>query len=53
MPGSTREAPVPAATLPAAVPAAPAPASQRRLILLLGITAALAVAALVFVLLTR
>ncbi len=55
IPGSsTRESP--AAAGPAAAPgtpAAPAPAGQRRLIILLGITAALAVAALAFVLLTR
>jgi len=57
LPGSTtREsaaapAPVPAPAAPPA--AAPAPAGQRRLIILLGITAALAVAGLVFVLLTR
>jgi eukaryotic-like serine/threonine-protein kinase len=53
MPGSTREAPASGPPAAAVAPAAPAPTSQRRLIVLLGITAALAVAALVFVLLTR
>ncbi|HEV8598681.1 MAG TPA: serine/threonine-protein kinase [Gemmatimonadales bacterium] len=53
MPGSTREAPSAAPPVSAPVPPSSAPASQRRLILLLGVTAALAVAALVFVLLTR
>ena len=55
VPGSsTRETPAAAAPAPGlGAPAATAPASQRRLIILLGITAALAVAGLVFVLLTR
>jgi serine/threonine-protein kinase len=55
VPGSsTRETPAAAAPAPGlGAPAAAAPASQRRLIILLGITAALAVAGLVFVLLTR
>jgi eukaryotic-like serine/threonine-protein kinase len=55
LPGSsTRETPAAAAPAPGlGAPAAPAPASQRRLIILLGITAVLAVAGLVFVLLTR
>jgi eukaryotic-like serine/threonine-protein kinase len=52
MPGSTREAPAAPAAIPGSAPVAP-PAGQRRLIILLGVTAALAVAALVFVLLTR
>jgi eukaryotic-like serine/threonine-protein kinase len=51
MPGSTREAPAAAPTETVTLTAQPA--GQRRLIVLLGIIAALAVAALVFVLLTR
>jgi len=54
-PGSTRE--TPAAPVPAPTPAIPAASAaggkERRLIILLGITAVLAVAGLVFVLLTR